>query len=195
MTTSTHKITVDEFWAMPEDPGHRFELVDGVLVDMDGTPRHGRVTIQLGRLLSDHLDQFGLPFDVGASTGFAMGGDTLRFPDVHVTTWERMSTYDEADGAWPLFAPDVAIEVVSASNTPSALDRKTAEYFAGGALAVWIADPVPRTVKIRRPLQPEQVFGIDDILTGDPEVPGFFCAVADIFAVLDRGGKPAPEDG
>ena len=186
MTTQTRKITVAEFWAMPEDPGHRYELVDGELVDMDGAPRHGRVTLSMGRLMDDHVANAGLPFDVGVNTGFQMNPNTLRFPDVHVTSWERMAEYDEAAGGWRHFAPDVAIEVVSPSNTPSELARKTEEYFANGTQAVWIADPGPRTVAIRRPGQPERVFGSDDMLYGDPEIPGFACAVADIFAVLDR---------
>ena len=29
MVTNTRKITVDEFWEMAADPGHRYELVDG----------------------------------------------------------------------------------------------------------------------------------------------------------------------
>ena len=186
MTTQTRKITVAEFWAMPEDPGHRYELVDGELVDMDGAPRHGRVTLSMGRLMDDHVANAGLPFDVGVGTGFQMNPHTLRFPDVHVTSWERMAKYDEAAGGWPHFAPDVAIEVVSPSNTPSELARKTEEYFANGTQAVWIADPGPRTVAIRRPGQPERISGSDDMLYGDPEIPGFACAVADIFAVLDR---------
>ena len=44
MITKTRKITVAEFEAMPDDPGHRYELVDGELVDMDGAPRHGTLT-------------------------------------------------------------------------------------------------------------------------------------------------------
>ena len=121
---------------MPEDPGHRYELVDGELVDMDGAPPHGKVTLKIGSLLADHVSNAGLPMDVGVSTGFQMNPHTLRFPDVHVTLWERMADYDEAADGWPNFAPDVAIEVVSPSNTPAELNRKTEEYFrqrsAGG---------------------------------------------------------------
>jgi Uma2 family endonuclease len=186
MTTRTSKITVDEFWAMAGDPGHRYELVDGELVDMDGAPPHGRVTLRIGRILGDHVDGAGLLLDVSVSTGFAMGGNTLRFPDVHVTAWERMAQYDEAAGGWPNFAPDIAIEVVSPSNTPAALVRKTEEYFANGTQAVWIADPGPRTVALLRPGMVEQVFGPDDVLSGEPEIPGFSCPVADIFPVLDQ---------
>ena len=189
MTTRTRKITVEEFWAMPEDPGHRYELVDGELVDMDGAPRHGRMTRHLGSLLANYVDEARLPLDVGVCVGFQMNPHTLRFPDVHVTTWERMATYDEDAGGFPYFAPDVAIEVVSPSNTPAALARKTEEYFANGARAVWIADPADRTVRIRRPGAVELALGPSDILSGDPEIPGFSCAVADIFAVLDRAAS------
>ena len=118
---------------------------------------------------------------------------TLRFPDVHVTTWERMAEYDEGAPGFPRFAPDVAVEVVSGSNTPAELDRKTLEYFANGSQVVWIADPGPRTVTVRRPGQPDRVHADDELLTGDPEIPGFACRVVDVFAVLDRANSPNME--
>ena len=193
MTTQTRKITVDEFWEMAADPGHRYELVDGELVDMDGAPRHGRMTGHIFVLVNSHITLNDLPLDAGVTTGFQMDPYTLRVPDVHVTRWDRMAEYDEDAGGWPRFAPDVSIEVVSPSNTPAELARKTEEYFANGAQAVWIADPGPRTVAIRRPVAPEQVFGVGNVLTGEPEIPGFTCDVAEIFAILDRMPKPGAE--
>ncbi len=195
MTIQTRKITVAEFWSMPEDPGHRYELVDGELVDMDGAPPHGRLTGHIYALIFTQVDQSNLHFDVGVSTGFQMDPHTLRFPDVHVTSWDRMATYDEEAGGWPRFAPDVVIEVVSPSNTPAELERKAAEYFANGSLAVWIADLGHRTVTIRRPGESDAVFGSADDLIGDPEIPGFSCAVSDLFAVLDRNPKSGVEGG
>ena len=184
-TTTKRKITAAEFWAMPEDPGHRYELVDGELIDMDGAPLHGEISGEIYLLLKLHIRATGLPLRVGVCTGFQMSPRTLRFPDVHVTTRERMAAYDEVAGGFPRFAPDVAIEVVSPSNTPAEMDRKTAEYFANGARAVWLAYPIPRTVTIRRPGMPEQILRDDAILHGDPEIPGFACRVSEIFAVLD----------
>lgn len=194
MVTNTRKITVDEFWAMAADPGYRYELVDGELVDMDGAPPHGNVTGEIYMLIRLHVRAAGLPLNVGVSTGFRMNPYTLRFPDVQVTTVERMAAYDASAGGWPHFAPDVAIEVVPPSNTPAELARKAGEYFANGTRAMWIADPGPRTVVTRRPGVEDQVFGPADALTGDPEIPGLSCAVADIFAVLDRPGSLRPED-
>ena len=194
MTTQTRKISVAEFWEMASDPGHRYELVDGELVDMDGAPRHGRMTGHIFAIISGQLSERNLPFDVGVTTGFQMDPYTLRFPDVHVTSWERMSAYDEDAGGWPRFAPDVAIEVVSPSNTPAELARKASEYFANGTLAMWIADPVPRTVTIRRPGMEDLVFGMGETFSGEPEIPGLACLVDDIFAVLDRRPRPVEED-
>lgn len=194
MTTGTRKITVAEFEAMAADPGHRYELVDGELVDMDGKPVHGAITGEIYLLLRGHVGRNNLRFDVGVNTGFQMDPFTLRFPDVHVTSWERMDEYDEDAPGWPGFAPNVAIEVVSASNTPRELDRKTSEYFANGTLAMWIADPGPRSVTIRRPGESDQVFGPEDVVDGSPEIPGFACAVADVFSVLDRSRRVTAED-
>ena len=190
-TSTKRKITAAEFWAMPDDPGHRYELVDGELIDMDGAPPHGKMIIRIGRLLGDYIDDNALPLEVGAATGFQMSPHTLRFPDVHVTTRARMAAYDADAGGFPHFAPDVAIEVVSPSNTPAEMDRKTAEYFANGARAVWLAYPITRTVAIRRPGMPEQILRDDAILHGDPEIPGFACPVSAIFAVLDWPPTPA----
>ena len=53
---------------------------------------------------------------------------------------------------------------------------------------MWIADPGPRSVIVRRLGVADVVYGPDDTLIGDPEIPGFSCAVADIFAVLDHPG-------
>ena len=192
MTTKTRKITAAEFWAMPGED-HRYELVDGVLSEIGRTPIRGMLTGEIGALVLGHVSEAGLPISVGIASGFQIDDYNLRFPDVHVTAHRRMEAYDKAEGPWPHFAPDVAVEVVSHNNTPIQLARKAAEYFANGAQAVWIADPVPRTVAIRRPGAAEQVFGVDDVLSGEPEIPGFTCAVAEIFAVLDRMPKPGAE--
>ena len=184
--TTGRKITAAEFWAMADDPGHRYELVDGELIDMDGVPRHGNIAAEIAWLFKAHVKNAALPLEVGVATGFQMSPHTLRFPDVHVTAWTRMAAYDEDAGGFPHFAPDVAIEVISPGNRPADMERKIAEYFANGTQVVWLAYPGERIVTVRRPGMPEQVYGGDAMLYGDPEIPGFACRVSEIFAVLDR---------
>lgn len=185
MTIRTRKITADEFWAMPGE-SHRYELVDGELVDIGRTPKRGTMTGEIGALLLNHATEYGLTFFVGVATGFQIDAYNLRFPDVHVTAYDRMSAYDETEGPWPHFTPDIVVEALSFNNTLARLARKIEDYFANGTRAMWIADPDQRTVTIRRPGAAEQVFGIGDILSSEPGIPDFSCPVADIFAVLDR---------
>lgn len=185
MTTKTRKITVDEFWEMAADSGHRCAWVDGVLVYMDGTPKHVLVSTQCSRLMADHVFDADLSLHVGSFTECKITPNTLRFPDVKAITAERMAQHDESADAWPKFATSIAIEAVSPSNTPAALARTTEEYFANGAQAVWIADRAPRTGVIGRPGVAEQVFGAGETLNGEPEIPVYTCT-AEIFAVLDR---------
>ncbi len=193
MTTRTRKITVDEFWEMPGEFNHRYELVDGELVEIGRRPRRGTLTGEIGGLILGHVEVARLPLYVGVAVGFQIDTYNLRFPDVSVTTWERMADYDEAQGPWPHFAPDTVVEVTDRNNPLERLAHKTIEYFAGGTQAIWVADPDLRTVTIRRPGVPEQVFSPDDILSGEPEIPGFHCLVADIYAVLDRRATSATD--
>ena len=60
-TTTKRKITAAEFWAMPDDPGHRYELVDGELIDMDGAPPHSQMTGYVFRLIDAHIARARLP--------------------------------------------------------------------------------------------------------------------------------------
>lgn len=176
---------------MQEDPGRRYELVDGELVDLGGTMVHGIVTSRIGSLLLGHVEDADLPWFVGIGAGFKVNGYTVRLVDVSAMQLARMTGYNEDADGFPDFAPDVAVEVVAQGNEPEKVERKTAEYLALGTRAVWIADPIPRTVTIRRSGAAEQIFDIDDMLSGEPEIPGFSCAVADIFTVLDRMSPPA----
>ena len=100
--------------------------------------------------------------------------DTVRFLDVAVLL--RQSVRD-----WLHGAPDVAIEVLSPSNTPQGIREKTQDYFNAGALRVWIVDPKPRTVLICRADGASALFRDTDRLE-DPEVlPGFALEMAVLF--------------
>ena len=58
---------------------------------------------------------------------------------------------------------------------------KISDYFAAGALRVWIVDPKTRTITIRRTDASEIIFQEGDRLE-DPEVlPGFAVEVAELF--------------
>ena len=84
-------------------------------------------------------------------------------------------------GGWFRGAPDVAAEVLSPSDTSSAMLQKTLEYLEAGARLVWIVDPDARTVTVHRPDGSANILRDHQTLTGENVLDGFAVGVAEIF--------------
>jgi Uma2 family endonuclease len=78
-------------------------------------------------------------------------------------------------------APDLAVEALSPSDRPGAVEEKVERYLMYGSKLVWKADPILRLVEVRRPNRPPQTFYIGDVLYGEEVLPGFSLPVARIF--------------
>jgi Uma2 family endonuclease len=50
----------------------------------------------------------------------------------------------------PIFSvvPDLAVEILSPSNTVREMERKLREYFTAGTRLVWIVDPATSTARV-----------------------------------------------
>jgi Uma2 family endonuclease len=89
--------------------------------------------------------------------------------------------------AIPSVAPDLAIEVLSDSNTRRETDQKLQEYFQSGTTLAWIIDPETRTASIyHQPDHPTRVLNENDLLDGEQVVPGFTVPLSQIFEDLPR---------
>jgi Uma2 family endonuclease len=94
----------------------------------------------------------------------------------------------------PDLSPDLAIEVLSVSNTKAEMERKTREYFETGTTLVWLVDPKTRTITIHdRDESEARVYGGSDAIVLDKVLPGFRLAPAELFAELDEQGPPNEE--
>ena len=119
--------------AMPDD-GHRYELIDGVLiVSPSPARRHQRAVLELAVLLRDAcpdgMEVLVAPFDV------ALADDTVLIPDVLVAR-ERDLTERDLPAA-----PVLAVEVLSPSTRRFDLMTKRSRYEAAGTNSYWVADP------------------------------------------------------
>jgi Uma2 family endonuclease len=76
-------------------------------------------------------------------------------------------------------APEIAIEVVSPSDTAKHLERKVDAYLQGGAKSVWIVFPEARSVTVHTRESAHKLKG-DQTIT-DPLLPGFSSPVAAFF--------------
>jgi Uma2 family endonuclease len=76
--------------------------------------------------------------------------------------------------------PDLAVEVISPSDSYSDVSRKVQRYLRHGTALVWVVDPETQTVMVHTPTSAKP-FGLEDTLDGGDVLPGFKLAVRDIF--------------
>ena len=177
-------LTVEDLDAMPED-GLKYELQAGLLVS-EPLPggRHGRVAANVAGLLREHVRRQALGVVYVNDTGFVLARrpDTVRGPDVAFVSRERFAATGDPVGAVP-GAPDLAVEVLSPSNTPASVHAKVADYLAAGTRLVWIVDPGREMVTVYRSLLSPRVLSHDQELDGEDVVPEFRVAVAELFEI------------
>ena len=138
------------------------ELVDGVLVEKPMGYDESRLAAELIYALVEFLRRHNLGTAAGADGMMRLMTGLVRIPDVSFVRWERLP---ESYGAIPPVAPDLAVEVLSESNTPGEMERKLREYFEAGTQLVWLVDPRSRTVSVYT--GPDQRTVLDDSQTLD----------------------------
>ena len=183
MDVATRTMVADELFMMPHD-GFRYELVKGELVKMSPTGgKHGILTIRLGAALVQHVEANNLGEAFGAETGFILttNPDTVRAPDAAFVSRERIPPGDFPEKFWP-GAPDLAVEVISPSDTLYEVEEKIEEYLEAGVKLIWIVNPKKRTVTIYQPNVEPQTLTEADTLDGREVVPGFQYGLARLFA-------------
>ena len=90
----------------------------------------------------------------------------------------------------PDLAPDLAVEVLSESNTEAEMTRKRQDYFTAGVRLVWLVDPATRSVKVYTNVDQATVLQDEQTLQGGDILPGFSLPLRELFAELDLQGNP-----
>jgi Uma2 family endonuclease len=183
---SEKKVWTDaEFIALSGD-GHRYELVNGELVDMGNSgAKHGYVAILLSAALFHCVSTQKLGALMDSSTAFVMKSGNKRSPDISFMAKERLQGLDELPDGFLEGAPDLAIEILSPGNTVEEIHDKLVEYFESGARLVWVIHPKEHYVLVyRSSVQPDRLLKSIDLLDGEDIIPGFTLPVANLFQKL-----------
>jgi Uma2 family endonuclease len=174
-----------EFMALPDD-GHRYELVNGVLVDMGNSgAKHGYICSTLMILLGGYvrLQKLGAMFD--SSTAFKMKSGNKRAPDISFVAKERLQELEDLPDGFLEGAPDLVVEILSPGNTTEEIHTKIVEYFENGARLVWVVHPNEHYVLVyRSSKEPDHLLKSTDSLDGENVVSGFSLPVAELFQKL-----------
>jgi Uma2 family endonuclease len=162
--------------------GRICELVDGVLVEKTMGYYESLLASFLIRLLGDFVEKHHLGIVLGEGGTLKILPNQVRIPDVSFIAWERFPGGRLPPEPIPAVAPDLAVEVLSAGNTPGEMQRKLRDYFQAGVRLVWYLDPKARSMRVYT--GPEQcvLVGEDGILDGGAVLPGFQLPLAELFA-------------
>lgn len=162
---SREPLTYDDLEGMPED-GHRYELIDGVLL-VSPSPRivHQVCVLALARLFHAARRDGDLvivgPFD------YVVSRHTVLVPDLLVA--RRVDVTDANISVPPL----VVVEVVSPSSRRTDPGSKLLAYQDAGVGSYWIVDPVVPSIRVfgldgDRYRELARVVGDDDLVVDDP---------------------------
>ena len=147
--TTPHLTTVAELDCFREDDGPVYhELRQGELVAVTRPKyRHYALQRRIRRLLENVA-----PVDGVADTEFAyraLPEHELRVADVAYVSGSREQAIDPADHLHG--APDITIEILSASNTAAEIYDKEILCLQNRANEFWVVDPDRRQVKVSTP--------------------------------------------
>lgn len=175
-------MTVEDLYALPDD-GLHYELVHGEFVS-EPPPggRHGRIAARLVQRIGAHAEAHRLGVVFTCDTGFVLHRqpDTVRAPDVAFVSHARYRAFGDDVAALP-GPPDIAIEVLSPSDSSAKVHAKVADYLAAGTPLVWIVDPDRRQVRSYRNLLQPEITAEPGALNAGDLLPGFSLPVSDIF--------------
>jgi Uma2 family endonuclease len=142
MATKT-LLTIDQYNALDEPAGVRYELDRGELVvSPSPAPRHNVVCGQLYRRLCASVEEHNLG-QVIYAVDVKLAEDTVRRPDVMFIRRERTKDIDLDQVPLPV-APDMVMEVVSKHDQPDDLMLKVRQYQRAGVEAIWVLYPKTR---------------------------------------------------
>ncbi len=178
----TKLLTADELLQL-DAKGVRGELIRGVLCENMSTGiEHGAIVVNL----SSELRSFVKPRRLGKLTASDSGvwlerdPDTVREPDIAYFSAERMPPGVRVTG-YAETPPDLVVEVVSPSNTVREVNDKAFMWLGFGVRLVWVVYPDTRTVDVYQSGRAVTTLTEDDSLDGLGVLPGFACAVSEIF--------------
>ena len=178
MTSTTQVAAVAA--ALEDDADKIYELVDGQLEVKDmGSSRHSGVGTRLIIRLGGYVEAHQLGGVYGPDATFQIGHNE-RLPDVSFLAAAHIPAEGETEEKWHL-APDLAVEVISPSESWAKVNRKLREYFAAGVQQVWLVSLELREVHVYDSPKVMTVLGEEDELVSEALLPGFRLRISELF--------------
>jgi len=166
------------------------ELVDGVLIEKDMASFESHVAMLIGFYINLFLTDHDLGIVLGPDGMLRLAEGLVRIPDVSFISWDQLPKRIFPDEPIASLYPNLAVEVISAGNTPGEMRRKLRDYFTAGSQLVWLVYPKTQSAEVfTSPRKPRKLTEADSLLGGDV-LPGFELSLRTLFARAARKRSP-----
>ena len=181
-TTMTKLLTADDLLRLDSE-GVRGELIRGVLHEtMPAGYAHGKIVTKLTVLLGAFI----MPRKLGSLTASDSGvwlerdPDTVREPDIAYFSAAN-PPLDAMDTGYAEVPPDLVVEITSPSTGRREAQDKALMWLSYGVDLVWVVQLDTRIVDAYQPNRAVVTLIEKDTLDGHDVLPGFTCAVSEVF--------------
>lgn len=166
-----------------------YEVVNGQRVEI---PRMGSYESDLANDLAFFLNQFARSHRLGKAVvevlfRIEVAANLQRKPDVAYVSYDRWprGRKPAPKDAWNV-VPDLAVEVVSDSNSANEIQTKIQDYFRCGVRLVWVVYPNQEHIYVYESPTRIDVRLKEHVLDAGPIIPGFRLPLAELFAAEDE---------
>lgn len=167
----------EAFIAQPENADSTFELVAGEVFEVVSNNYSSQIAMLIGAFITLFVKRHQLGWVTGADGGYIVQGEAY-IPDVGFISKTRQP--EPNHDSYNPQAPDLAVEVMSPTDSEKKLLLKVSNYLAAGTV-VWVVYPDEREVHIHSPEKGANTLDMNGTISGEPMLPGFALAVKDIF--------------
>jgi Uma2 family endonuclease len=165
------------------------ELVDGILVEKTVGFEESWIAVNLGSLLNLHVSPRNLGLITGEGGTIRLAKGLVRIPDVAFFSWRRIPGGEFPQEPIPDLVPDLAIEVISPSNSRKEMEEKLRDYFAKGVRQVWFVRPRSKVVDVYTSADRFTRLTSSATLDGGDLLPGFSIVVGELFRKPTAPGR------
>jgi len=174
-----------------------YEVVDGRIVEL---PPMGVYERAIASILAFALHQTVMPHKLGrivVETMFWLNrsGKLKRRPDLAFVSAKRwpLNRKLPRGEAWDV-VPDLAVEVVSESNSANEIALKLVDYFRAGSEQVWVIYPAIRQVYLYANPTSVRILAGPGEIDGGELIPGFRLPLSELFEDEPEGETLAAGD-
>jgi len=158
-----------------------YELIDGTLVEKGMGHKESVVAVELLRVLANFVAEKDLGYCTTADDLVRVMPKLIRGPDASFVSWKTRPQRVVPQEQISTQVPDLAVEILSPSNTQAEMQIKLKEYFLGGVKLVWIIDPETRTAEAYTAPDAKTAIPATGALDGGDVLPGFRLPLAKLF--------------